>query len=87
MNKYFEYEEEIKLTKEWTQLYQEKIKNLNKKLETIKDLCDHTNKDGSSSITKEHDGGHGHIIYTCSICGRWGDRNWLEKIFNSISKS
>ena len=80
MNKYFEYEEEIRLTKEWISLYQEKIKNLNKKLETIKDLCNHTNKDGSSSITKENDRGHGHINYTCNICGQWGNKSWYENI-------
>ena len=79
MNKYFEYETDIKLTEEYICLYQEKIKNLNKKIETIKNLCDHTNKDGSDAITKKNDRGHGHIIYTCNICGNWGDRNWLDK--------
>jgi len=79
MNKYFENEIQLNDLKLEIKNLRNLIGQRNKKIEDLKDLCDHTTKDNKNAITWENDRGHGHIIYTCSICGRWGDKKWYEK--------
>lgn len=83
MNKFFEFEDILKETENYRDTLISSAKTLERRIEEIKDLCDHTNKDGTSSINWENDRGHGHIIYTCNICGKFGNRNWFEKLFIS----
>jgi DNA repair exonuclease SbcCD ATPase subunit len=71
MNKYFEYEDVLKKTESEINNLLSDIKELQKNIDTIKKLCDHTDKNGKSSITRESDRGHGHTIYTCNVCGEW----------------
>lgn len=74
MNKYFENEKQINELQKNIDLYTSQIKNLTKIMNQLKEECNHTHKDGSTSITWKNDGGHGHIIYTCGLCGKWGSR-------------
>lgn len=80
MNKFFEFEDSLKETENSKDTLVLSAKTLERRIEEIKDLCDHTNKNGESSITLESDRGHGHVIYTCSICGKWGSKSWYEKL-------
>jgi hypothetical protein len=79
MNKFFEFENLLKETKDNKKYFLSMIKNCDKTIEEIEDLCDHTYINGNSAITRENDRGHGHIIYTCNICGRYGNKDWSEK--------
>lgn len=79
MNKYFENEKKIESIKNQIDKYLSMVKILTKKQDELLNTCNHTNKDGSSAITWKSDGGHGHIIYTCSVCKEWGNRTWVER--------
>jgi len=80
MNEYFQYERELRETENYIRDFQSSIKSLNKRVDMIKDLCNHTTKDGDSAITSMYD--KIHTTYTCVICGRYGDWDWYNKIIN-----
>ena len=79
MNKYFENETKLKKLKKEIKALKDIINFKKEKIENLKDLCDHTTLDGKNAITWENDRGHGHITYTCGVCGRWGDRGWYNE--------
>lgn len=84
MNKYFEHEERIEKLQKEINKYLTLIKVLQQKEQVLKKTCNHTNRDGSSAITRRNDRGHGHIIYTCNVCGDWGNRIWASKFIDLL---
>ena len=82
MNKYFEHEKRIKRLQEDIDKYLSLVQVLQQKQQELIKTCNHRNRDGSSAITRRNDRGHGHIIYTCEVCGEWGNRTWASKFMD-----
>lgn len=82
MNTYFEHQHRIEVLQNQIDRYISFIKILQEKQETLRKTCNHTNRDGSSAITRKNDRGHGHIIYTCNVCGDFGNRIWASKFID-----
>jgi hypothetical protein len=84
MNKYFQNEKKIKNLQAEIKDHLIIAKNLTRKIDELKNDCDHTFKDGKPAITGKSDAGHGHIIYTCNVCGQWGSRSWASEYLDLV---
>jgi hypothetical protein len=77
MNKYFENEELIKDLEKDLKITKIEVQDLEEHIEILKNECDHTDKEGTSTLFWNSDPNH--TVYTCKLCGQRGNWIWARE--------